>query len=141
MRLFLTSYPRFPILGIGDHCVINRGVYLDCRTGIEIGDNVNISFNVVILTLSHDPDSPDFSIIAGPVKIENDVWIGAGAIILPGVTLARGTVIGAGAVVSKSTNPFDILVGNPARFIRKRNSELRYKTSFHPLYDGDISID
>ena len=55
-----------------------------------------------------------------PVIIEDDVWIGARVIILPGVTIGTGSVIGAGAVISKSIPPYSVAVGNPARIVKNR---------------------
>ena len=58
-----------------------------------------------------------------PVRIEDDVWIGARAIILAGITIGKGAIIGAGAVVTKDVSPYAICVGNPARVIKYRNDE------------------
>jgi len=59
----------------------------------------------------------------GPIIVEDDVWIGTCSIILSGVTLGKGTIIGAGSVVTKSTNPYSIVAGNPARLIKMRFNE------------------
>ena len=59
----------------------------------------------------------------GPIVIEDDVWIGFGSIILSGVKLSQGTVVGAGSVVTKSTDPYSIVAGNPAKLIKKRFSD------------------
>ena len=56
-----------------------------------------------------------------PVVIEDDVWVGARVIVLPGIRIGKGSVIGAGAIVTKDVPPFSICVGNPARIIRSRN--------------------
>ena len=123
---------------IGDNTVINRQSYLDGRFPLKIGNNVNISHQVLIHTLTHDPQAPDFRGIAKPVLIKDDTWIGTRAIILPGVTIGRGAVIGAGAVVTNSIDDYVIAAGNPAREIRKRNTQLEYKTRYFPFFDTDI---
>ena len=89
---------------------------------VSIGDNVLIGPGVQILTASHPLDSAlrrqgqEFGI---PVVIENDVWIGAGAIICPGVTIGAKSVIGAGSVVTRSIKSGVLAVGNPCRVIRE----------------------
>jgi maltose O-acetyltransferase len=119
---------------IGKNSVINRNCYLDGRGGIVIGDNVSLSPNVQLITASHDPDSPDFCYKTKAIIIENHVWIGTNAIILPGVTLRKGTVVAAGAVVTKSTEPMSIVGGNPAKFIRERKSNLQYICNWRPPF-------
>lgn len=123
---------------IGEHSVINRGVYLDGRAGVRIGNNVNVSHQVLIQSLSHDPQSPHFNCEVKPVTIEDYVWLGARALILPGVTIGEGAVVGAGAVVSKDVPPYSIVVGNPARVIKQRNRNLEYLPCYFPLFDTDI---
>ncbi len=69
-----------------------------------------------------------------PIIIQDDVWIGSGAIILKGVTLGTGSIVGAGAVVTRSTNPYSIVVGNPAKMLRKRlndNDILKHECLLH----------
>mgnify|MGYP005753075643 CR=1 FL=1 len=94
---------------------------------VTIGERVCINDGVRILTASHDVADPSWSLTQSSIVIEDYVWIGIGAIILPGVHLGRGAVVGAGAVVSKSVSPGVIVVGNPARPIpKKRSNELNY---------------
>jgi len=123
---------------IGNNTVINRQTYLDGRFPLKIGNNVNISHQVLIHTLTHDPQAPDFRGVAKPVVIEDDTWIGTRVIILPGVTIGRGAIIGAGAVVTKNVSEYAIAVGNPAREIKKRTSNLDYKSRYFPFFDTDI---
>lgn len=111
---------------IGAHCVINPNVTLDGRSGLEIGDNVSISEGSAIFTLQHDLDSPDFATQGGPVVIEDYVFIGARAIILPGVRLGKGCGVGAGSVVSRDVEPYAVVAGVPARKLRERSRDLRY---------------
>lgn len=110
---------------IGDNCTVNNYAILYGQGGLEIGDDVRISASVMIIPMNHifeDPDIPIWKqgIKAIGIKIEDDVWIGAGAIILDGVTIGKGSVIGAGAVVTKNIPQYSIAVGIPARVIKKR---------------------
>lgn len=123
---------------IGDNVVINRNCYLDGRFGVEIGNNVSISPEVYIVSMDHDPDSPSFATRGKKVVIKDNVWVGARAIINLGVTLGEGAVIGAGAVVTRSINPYRIAVGVPAREIRDRNREINYKCRYFPWFDTDV---
>jgi acetyltransferase-like isoleucine patch superfamily enzyme len=123
---------------IGSNSVINRKCYLDGRVGIKIGDNVSISPEVYILSLTHDAQDSHFGTIGLPTVLEDYTWIGARAMIMPGVTLSKGCVVGAGAVVTKSFEPFSIVAGVPAKKIGERNRELSYKLSYFPYFDTDI---
>lgn len=118
---------------IGHHCTINKLVMLDGRGQLTIGNNVSISAYVKIITASHGVDARDFAFVTRPVVIEDYVWIGTGAIILPGVVLGHGAVVAAGSVVTKSVGPYEIVGGNPARFIRKRSADLDYQPFWQPL--------
>lgn len=110
---------------IGD----NSGIGLNCRvTGpLKIGSEVMMGPDVMIFTRNHKNDRLDIPMRLqtapkSPVVIEDDVWIGARVIILPGITIKRGAIIGAGAVVTKDVPPYAIAGGNPARVIRYRNN-------------------
>ncbi len=83
---FITGYR----IRIGSNTVINRFTYLDGRVELVIGNNVNISHYTLIQTLTHDPQNPDFVCLEKPVRIEDHVWIGARAMICPGVTIGEG---------------------------------------------------
>lgn len=118
---------------VGTHSVVNHGCLLDGRRyTIRIGNNASIGPEAVILTLGHDPQSPDFSLRGGDVKIGDRVFIGYRAIILPAITIGEGAVVGAGAVVTKNVEPYTIVVGNPARVIGTRNRDLTYELDFRP---------
>ncbi|MCX6031994.1 MAG: acyltransferase [Chloroflexi bacterium] len=115
---------------IGDHCVILRDVLLDGRMGVTISDNVNISEGVLIFSLHHDMRSPEFAASGAPVTISDHVFVGARAIILPGVELGRGAVVAAGAVVAKSVPPLTIVGGVPAHPIGTRPDVLSYTLDY-----------
>jgi acetyltransferase-like isoleucine patch superfamily enzyme len=123
---------------IGNNCVINRDCYLDGRMGIEIGNSVSLSPGTWIVSLTHDPQDAMFAAVGEKVIIGNHVWVGVQALILPGVTLAEGCVVGAGAVVTKSFEPYSIVAGVPAEKIGERNQELNYSLSYFPYFNTDI---
>lgn len=112
-------------LSIGDNCSINTNVQLGASGGrIVIGDNVLIAPNVVIRAADHgiarDRQIRFQPHTYGEIIIEDDCWICSNAVITSNVTLAKGTVVGAGAVVTKSTEPYSIVAGVPATKIQER---------------------
>ena len=118
----------------GNRNVINFGCLFDGRKfQIRTGDDVSIGPEAAILTLGHDPQSPDFSDCGGDVVIGDRAWIGYRAIILPGVKIGEGAVVGAGAIVTKDVEAFSIVAGNPARKIGERNKDLLYQLKYDPL--------
>jgi acetyltransferase-like isoleucine patch superfamily enzyme len=131
---FITGYG----VRIGTGSVVNRGTYLDGRAALVIGDNVNVSHQVLLQTLTHDPRSPGFAVLAKPVAIRDHAWIGARAIVCPGVTVGEGAVVGAGAVVTRDVPAWTIVAGNPARPIGERPRDIDYRTRYRPWFDTDI---
>ncbi len=119
---------------IGESSTINKYVDIDGRGGLYIGNNASISAYVKILTASHDPNSPNFQQITKPIKIEDYVWIGTGAIILPGVTLCQGCIVAAGSIVTKNVECYTIVAGNPARKIGERAKNLAYSPFWRPIF-------
>ncbi len=116
-------YPKN--IKIGERVSINRNTMITAKAPIEIGNNVSIGPNVVINSGNHNFSRKDIPICnqghtVENITIENDVWIGASAIILAGVTIGVGSVIAAGAVVTKDVEPYSIMAGVPARLIKKR---------------------
>lgn len=106
---------------VGDNCYMNYGgVILDCNT-VHIGDNVLCGPYVQIYTAYH-PVDPTVRLtgreLAAPITIGNNVWIGGGVIICPGVTIADNTTIGAGSIVTKDIPAHVVAAGNPCKVIR-----------------------
>lgn len=113
--------PKKP-LQIGDDFFIGTHCYINGCAGLTIGDRVTIAHGVMIFTDSGPNTSPwlqkHYPITADPISIGSDVWIGAGAMILPGVTIGDKCVIGAGSVVREDVAGGTVVAGNPARAIK-----------------------
>jgi acetyltransferase-like isoleucine patch superfamily enzyme len=113
---------------IGRNAMIANNSVLDGRGGLEIGDDVQLGFQAILLTTSHrfrDPRTPVRlqGLDRKPVRVGNDVWVGARVVIQPGVTVGDGAVVGAGAVVTRDVPPFAVVAGVPARVIGQRGRE------------------
>ncbi len=121
-------------VSIGANSTVGSWAILDGRRTIEIGRNVNLSSEVALWTLQHDPRSEDFTATGGPIVIEDYAWISFRATILPGVTIGRGAVVAAGAVVAKDVPPNKIVGGVPAKVIGERPRNLSYKLGSAGVY-------
>ena len=110
---------KLNLLSIGAFSFLGK-VEIALHDSVTIGNNVCINDDVVILTASHDVFDPNWAHKKAKIIIEDYVWIGTGAMILPGVRLGRGCVVGARAVVSKSVEIGEIVVGNPAKKLQKK---------------------
>lgn len=108
---------------IGRDTIIGEGAVLDGRDKLVIGNHVDMASEVMIYNAYHDLKSPHFDPIMKPVKIEDYVFIGPRATILPGVTLGKGAVVAAGAVVTKDVPPLTIVGGVPAEKIGTRDEK------------------
>ncbi|MEK7522802.1 MAG: acyltransferase [Patescibacteria group bacterium] len=113
---------------IGEDTIIGEGVVLDGRDQLIIGSHVDIATDVMIYNSQHDVNQENFAATNAPVKIEDYVFIGPRVIILAGVTVGRGAIVGAGAVVTKDVPPYAIVGGVPAKIIgERRNKDLHYR--------------
>lgn len=120
--------PRFydvSNISIGKDSIIGEYAVLDGRAPLRIGDHVDIASEVMIYNSQHDMSAQNFAgvedVVLAPVSIDDYVFIGPRAIILPGVSIGKGAVIGAGAVVTKDVEPFAIVGGVPAKVIGERS--------------------
>jgi len=109
---------------LGNRVLINSNTYIYAKGEIEVGDNVLISPNCSIVAGDHNI-ALNCPIIEQPSKVDKivigtDCWIGANSVVVGGVTISEGSVIGAGSVVTRDTEPYSINVGVPARKIGKR---------------------
>ena len=130
LKSFCTIYPGVYLthtygLKVGKGFSPNSGALIDARGGIDIGDHVMVGPYAVIVSSNHSfqqTDAPMATVdhIMAPVKIGNDVWIGAHAVITAGVTIGNGVVVSAGAVVTKDVTDYQMVGGVPARVIGKR---------------------
>jgi len=119
---------------MGRNSNINQKCRLDNRGIITIGNNVSVSAEACILTADHDLQKSDFSSRYRPVNIEDYVFVGTRATILPGVTLGKGSAVAAGAVVTKNVESFTIVAGVPAKPISTRKSDLSYSACYPRLF-------
>lgn len=115
-------------LRIGNNSNIGPYSYIGCSGYIDIGDNVMISPRVSIYSENHNFDDADVPMIdqgvtRSFVKIEDDCWIAANALILAGVTVGRGAVVAAGSVVTKDVPPNCVVAGNPAKIVKVRKAD------------------
>jgi acetyltransferase-like isoleucine patch superfamily enzyme len=107
---------------IGDGCLLTTPLYLNASDKISIGHRVTIGHHAMIITDSHQTDDPERRAgprISRPVVIEDGAWVGARATILPGVTLGRGCIVAAGAVVNRDVPAHTLAAGVPARFVKR----------------------
>ena len=121
-------------LKFGKNCKLNDRVHIVAHESVTIGDNVLMASNIFISDTSHgsfgeNPSSPkeapdDRILTTSPTTIGNNVWVGEGVCIMPGVTLGDGCTVGANAVVTKSFPPNTVLAGSPAKAIKRWNGSL-----------------
>ncbi|OEC95149.1 MULTISPECIES: DapH/DapD/GlmU-related protein [Methanobrevibacter] len=104
---------------IGENVFINSGCKMQDQGGIFIDDEVLIGHNVCLLTLNHAKEPENRAdMYPSPIHIEDKVWIGSNVTILPGVTIGKGAIVAAGAVVTKNVEPETIVGGVPVKFIK-----------------------
>jgi acetyltransferase-like isoleucine patch superfamily enzyme len=122
-------------ISIGDNTVIGRHCHLGGGGGaITIKNNVSITARSYIFGTTHLVDSPTFEAIYRDVVIEDYAWIGAGAMVLPGVHIGRGAVLGATATATKDVPDFAIYAGVPAREVGNRSRDLHYTLRYSPYF-------
>ena len=107
-------------LVLGDYVAIGARAEIYNVAKIAIGSNVTISQDAYLCTASHDISKLKKPLVFSPIFIGDSTWVAAKAIVLPGVTIAEGAVVGAGAVVTKDVEPWTVVGGNPAKVIKKR---------------------
>lgn len=108
---------------LGDHVQVNEG----CRLrNVRMGHHVMIAPDVAMLNLGHHTESTDIPMmmqgtrVYPPTVVEDDVWIGMRALIMPGIRIGQGAIVAAGSVVVKDVEPYAVVGGNPARVIKRR---------------------
>lgn len=107
-------------LRMGHLSSLGENSWIYCLDKIEIGQKCCIGKDVYLITGSHSIESVNFNMTTQPIIINDGCWIATGSYVLAGVTLGRFSVVGAKSIVVKNTEEFDVVAGNPARFIKKR---------------------
>lgn len=135
-RLRLDAYDKYlgdkfcPVILIGSNVSIQKDCHIGAINKIVIGNNVLLASKVYISDHSHGeitletlklPPAKRQLFSKGPVIIEDNVWLGEGVVVLPGVTIGENSIVGANAVVTKSIPKNSVAAGNPARIIREIN--------------------
>lgn len=122
MKRRVTLLPGCKITGIngvefGEDILISHQAFIQGAGGISFGSRIMVGPRVMLISTGHDLVTRHS--MSHPIVIEDDVWLGAGCTVLAGVRIGRGSVVGAGAVVTKSIEPYSVAVGVPARVFKK----------------------
>lgn len=112
-------YGGYSNLKIGKDCTLNQGVFLGARGGIEIGDNVRVSPNAMIISSGLKIEEKPRVHFEEKITIGNNVWIASGSLVSAGVTIGENSIIGACSVVTKDVPPNSFYAGVPAKLIKK----------------------
>lgn len=107
-------------LKVGEHCWIGEEVWIDNLDLVTLGDHVCLSQGALLLCGNHNYKSPDFDLIVAPIVLEHGSWIGAKAIVGPGVTVCSHAVLSMGSVAASSLEAYGIYRGNPAIKVKER---------------------
>ena len=110
-------------LTLGEYACLGEGVDCYCVAPITLGDHATVSQRAFLCAATHDPADPHMRLAAEPIAVGASAWVCAEAFVGPGVTVGEGAVVGARAVAVKDVEPWAVVVGNPAKFLRRR--ELR----------------
>ena len=112
---------KYPwLLTIGNYVWVGEGVWIDNLDQVTIGDHVCLSQGAMLLTGNHDYRKSAFDLIIKPIHLEDGAWIGAQAVVCPGVRCHTHSVLAVGSVATHSLEAYGIYQGNPANFVRKR---------------------
>jgi putative colanic acid biosynthesis acetyltransferase WcaF len=114
-------------LSVGNDCWIGEDCWIDNIGDVIISDDVCVSQGAYLCTGNHDWSDTSFGLIVKPIRLERGSWVGARALIAPGVSLGQCAVAAAGSVVQKSVPAFEIHSGNPAAFVRRRKFSALHK--------------
>ena len=117
-------HPRH--IRVGPDTIVGRDCWLDGRGGLTVGASVNISSHTMLITGRHDVHDPQFTAEFAPIVVEDYAWLASRTIVLAGVTVGRGAVAAAGAIVTRDLEPMTIYAGVPAKPIGERRGEPEY---------------
>lgn len=115
---------------MGKNSTLNQYCKIDNRAGVYIGDNVSVSPYVNLVTADHDIQAIDFIGRQKEIILKDYVFVGSDAMILPGVVMETGSVLGAKSLLTKTTIPYGIYAGIPAKLKANRRTDLDYTTSY-----------
>ena len=107
-------------LQVGDHTWIGEDCWIDNLADVRIGSNACLSQAAYLCTGNHDWTDPSFALLPKSIVIEDGAWVGARALVCPGVTVQEGAVLAAGGVANRTIPAYEIHAGNPAVFLRQR---------------------
>ncbi|MEQ8552207.1 MAG: putative colanic acid biosynthesis acetyltransferase [Cyclobacteriaceae bacterium] len=116
------KYPWY--LEVGDHAWIGENTWIDNLTTVKIGSNCCLSQGALLLTGNHDYKKSTFNLIVKPIVLEDGAWVGAKAVVCPGVTMKSHSILSVGSTATKDLEPYGIYQGNPAVKVRERKIEL-----------------
>lgn len=124
-RTYVSTGRETGYVGVGEHSHFAPGCVLYGQGGLRVGAYANVAAHVVLATVGHDPTIADRPMalrpsVRGPITLEEDVWIGANATVTADTVVARGCIVGANAVLTRSTKPYGVYGGVPARRLRDR---------------------
>jgi len=112
---------KYPwLLEIGSHTWIGEDCWIDNLAPVRIGSNVCVSQGAYLCTGNHNWSDPSFGLIVRPILIQDGAWVGAKAVLCPGVEVDEGAVAAAGSVVTGHLSPYSIYAGNPAVLVKAR---------------------
>jgi putative colanic acid biosynthesis acetyltransferase WcaF len=117
----LIKYPW--MLNIGNHAWIGERVWIENHTETIIGDNCCLSQGAMLLCGNHNYKKPSFDLIVGKITLEEGVWIGAHAVVCPGVTCKSHAVLSVNSVATHDLEAYTVYQGNPARKVRERKMQ------------------
>lgn len=113
---------KYPwMLSIGNHTWIGEKVWIDNLAQVNIGEHCCISQGAMLLCGNHNFSKVTFDLITKPITLENGSWVGAFAIVAPGVTLRSHSVLAVNSVATRDLDPYSIYQGNPAQKVKERN--------------------
>ena len=107
-------------LTIGNDCWIGEECWIDNLSTVRLGSDVCLSQGSYLCTGNHDWSDPSFGLIVAPIQINDGAWVGAQALLTPGVVLGECAVASAGSVVTKNIPDYEVHAGNPASFVKRR---------------------
>jgi acetyltransferase-like isoleucine patch superfamily enzyme len=101
---------------------MNSGGYVQAKNGIEIGNNLRMGPNVGLISANHDEDDYDSWVKTNPIKIGNNVWLGMGVVVLPGITIGDNVIVAANSVVNKDLPSNVIAGGAPCKILKDKDA-------------------